>query len=443
MKHRFASLQLLILILSAPLPAAAEAPLPLDLPGVLERAEGESGALRNLDIDQAAALRRQESMARWIPGITAGAGISRTSPLLSSLTDPDGFGNEPDHWSLRGSVAVDLSLDLTKKPGLADQIRLLETRQAVLRRDTAVADLRNSVARLYFQILAGADTIAVQEAALDLADSRLSQIQTQYEQGRRSDLELLSARIAAARGLPALQKARTDQEKRLLSLRQYLGLEPDQEVTLLPAEPLPDSELPGRELMLARLEESDSVLSARLQLSLAEKNRDLSRKNLLGPSVSLSLGWSTSLESGLDPAGWSTDDWSDRLGLGLSFSLPLDSRISGSADQETLTGAEEGIRKLETTLEESRKTARARLLNLLLDLDLSRENIRIDELSVTLQEQNFAKVRENFESGRTPLLDLNDSRQELLAARLTLENEKLNYRLLLLDLERLTGPLNL
>lgn len=177
----------------------------------------------------------------------------------------------------------------------------------------------------------------------------------------------------------------------------------------------------------------------RLQWEQARVNRDLTERNLLGPTLGLSLGWSSSINPLFASESWSSREWSDSLGLGLSLSIPLEGRITGSGDDLTLAALGDTIEKWELTLEETLGRVERELRSLMLDLELSRSNIEVSELNVTLQENNFEKLRESFENGRTSLLDLDDSRQELQEARLALENERLNRRLLMIEWGRITG----
>jgi len=414
---------------------------PLTLEAAWERMAAVHPALQSLMIDRAAALRELESRASWIPGISAGAGVSRNSNLISGLIDPDTPWNEKDLWTLRGSL--DLRFSLKAGLSLEEQVKTLQLEQAVFQIESRMRDLQASLKKLYHQILEGEKTIAVQEQAMTLTRARLEQIETQYNQGLRSDLDLLAARIAAARDLPALQKARADQEKRLITLRDYLDLPGDAEIRVIPPPERPAVPPLAPATLEGGLEYSDAVRSVRIPLDLARLNREVTARNLRGPSLGLtmdmSLGASVPLGALTDPATLGLGNLRDSLNLGLSFTLPLDSRIKGSSADNTLARLDGEIEKRKLSLDEARSAARGKLKTLLLDLELSEANREVHELNVSLQEQNHQKVRENFETGRASLLDLDNSRQELLKARLTRDNERLNQTLLLIDLERLTG----
>ena len=176
-----------------------------------------------------------------------------------------------------------------------------------------------------------------------------------------------------------------------------------------------------------------------LELILAGLDIKLSRRDLLDPELGISLGWSSQVDPVFNSQSWSSDNWRDKLNLGFSLSVPIDSHISGSSGQLELRNKEDSIQKARWDMENIRKQLEGRLKSLLLDIELSKGNIELDELNIILQEQNFDKVRQNFEKGRVSLSDLDESRQELQTSLLALETEKLNMNFLKIELEQLTG----
>ncbi|MGL1892892.1 MAG: TolC family protein [Spirochaetaceae bacterium] len=394
--------------------------------------------LRKLLIDQAAAYRDMNSKGYLIPSISLTSNLSRSSPLISSLTNSEDQDlSEEDNWSLR--AGVDLRLNLKTNMKTEDKVNALQYNLLILRQEIIIRDLRAGLEKLYYQISAGEKKIELQERISGLIQSRFEQIEILYNKGLRSESDLLTSQISVARDLPLLQKARVEQEKRLIQFRELLGLEPHMSVSLvyLP-DRTTDTDLETKELKL-RLVKNEEYRMALLQLELAKKNRELLKKNQKSPSLGLSLGWSTSMNPLFNSDSWTSEDWSDSMTLSFSFSLPLDSGIKGSEDQNNLLKLDEIIQKMEITLEYSEQTMVDNIQSLLLDLDLSRSNVEVNELNIKLQEINFKKVQGNYENGRTSLLDLDNSRQELQKALVALENEKLNKNLILIELEKIIG----
>ncbi|QEN03523.1 TolC family protein [Thiospirochaeta perfilievii] len=397
--------------------------------------EENNPTLLSLLIDEEAALREIKSREYLIPSIGISSNISRTSPLISGLTNSDNIGAEADNWSLRGGI--DLRLNLNKTVKLEDRIKSIEYNILLLEKQIKIRDLRGSLKRLYYQISAGEQSIKLQERILGLSQSRYKQIEDLYNKGLRSEFELLSSQISVARDKPALKKAQIDQDKRLIQFRQLIGVEPELKITLVFPEDYYNSiNLEPNNINLSRNEELKISL---LQLEKTKINKEIIIKNQRTPSLGFNLGWSTGFNPLFNKETWSSEDWRDSLGLGVSFALPLDPFLRGSKGELERLKIDDNIKKLEINLEDSKRKLFDNVLSLLLDLDLSNSNIEVNKLNIKLQENNFVKVQKNYENGRTSLQDLDSTRQELQKVLISLENEKLNRNLIFIELEKILG----
>ena len=130
----------------------------------------------------------------------------------------------------------------------------------------------------------------------------------------------------------------------------------------------------------------------------------------------MSLGLSSSVNPAFEGDSWTSEEWRDSMGLGLSLSIPLDGHIKGSSDQLNLKDLEEAIETARINLDEAVRSLKDEIRSLYLDIELSLSNIEVDELNVSLLEQNNSKMEQSYNSGRVSLMDLDDSRQELKEA---------------------------
>jgi multidrug efflux system outer membrane protein len=173
------------------------------------------------------------------------------------------------------------------------------------------------------------------------------------------------------------------------------------------------------------------------QIRQAELNLKKAKREIRGLSLVMSLGVSTSVDPAFQSDSWTTEEWSDNLGLGFSLTVPLDGFIKGSSDQLKLKELEEDIEAARITRDATGRSLSDEVYSLYLDIDLSLSNIEVNELNVSLLEQNYSKMEQSYNNGRVSLSDLDDSRQELKEAVLTLEDEKLNLTKLKIELLRL------
>ncbi len=396
-----------------------------------------NGTLHKLHTEWGAARRKAGAYDQWIPSLSAGASLNRASPLISRYTMPSESEQvESDFWSLRATLNMQLKI----APGLSIEEELRQLRADLLDLEIAktVRSFRYDLTILYYEILAGENRIALQQESLNLAKSRLRQTELQFEQGVKSDLELLSARIAVARDIPALQKEEANQEKRYITLRNYLGLEDSAVVKLTPVS-LKEGGIPESEAVLSSIPVNPDMLILENRIRQAELQYRQSVKEGRGPSLGMSMGWSSSLDPAFEKESWTSEEWRDNLSLGLSLTLPLDSYIRGSSDQLSLKELEEDIEAARITLDDAGRALRDEVRTLYLDIELSRSNIEMNELNVSLLTQNANKMEQNYNNGRVPLRDLDESRQELKEALLALEDEKLKLTTLTVELLTLLG----
>jgi len=416
------------------------APLPLSLENAQQQVLEHSPTLFRANLDLEVALRDQNAQLKsWIPGVSASGGVRRSSPLLSALTNPASAKPETQLWSLSGSV--DLRLNWNLNLSLEEKREALVTQLARLEVQALERSLVSALKKQYYQILGAEASIALQEEGMQLAQTRLEQIQAQFDRGLRSDLELLTAKIAASRDLPVLERAKADQEKRFTTLRQSLGLAPNSPLVL--TTPLDYSRLP-----LPTWEETKDKISAHIDLiratlrhELSQINRELGRASRLGPGLGISLGWSSGLNPLLEPKSWSAERWSDNLSLGLSLSVPLDAHWEGTTGNLALQRLDVEVKRTQSNLEEVQTRIPTEIQGLLLDLKVARSQVEWGLLSLNLQEQNYRKVLEGFERGKTPLLDLENARQELQKAKITQESNRLGVYFLFVDLTSRLGSL--
>lgn len=392
--------------------------------------------LKTLMLDREAKFREVQSLEQLIPGISAGLGLSRGAPLVSYLRGSPSDENEVDRWAVRG--ALDFKLSLNTGIPLEERIELIELELLDLHIARIVKRKQAELALLYYEIITGDKNIELLKDAWLKNNDRLADIELQFEQGLISELELLTARIYAAGDLPELEKSRIDQEKRWNTLREYIQKNDSLPIKLISSMTDDFMNIPEVEILKKGLRGNEDYIAAGLEVILAEMERKLSRRDLHGPELGISLGWTSQVDPAFNSQSWTSDNWEDNLNLSFSLSVPIDNHIKGSSGYLELKENEDLIQKAEWNREHVLNQLEGRLKSLLLDIKLSRVNIELNELNSTLQEENYIKVRENYNNGRVSLSVLDESRQEHQNSIFHLESEKLNLISLIIDLAELT-----
>ena len=173
--------------------------LTLTLDQAWKMMQESNSELRKLHMELGGAVRKADAYDQLIPSVSTGATLRRDSPFISTYTMPSSsIQDEQELWTARSFL--DIQLKLT--PGLSIEEELQQLSADLLELEIAgrISSLKSDLTILYYEILSGEKRIALQEENLQLAQNRLTQTELQYEQGLKSDLELLSAKIGAARG---------------------------------------------------------------------------------------------------------------------------------------------------------------------------------------------------------------------------------------------------
>ncbi|MBN2618711.1 MAG: TolC family protein [Spirochaetales bacterium] len=396
--------------------------------------EKNNSELKQLLINKEGIIREMTSKGYLIPSIGLSSGISRSSPLISTFTNSDTIKkDEIDNWSFRGSFDIRYSIDLNKS--LEDQILGLEYKLLIIQYESKIDDLYSNLKKLYYQISGGERTIALQDKIFNLSQTRFEQVEKQYNKGLVSELDLLTSKISVARDKPLLEKAKNDQEKRFITLKQYLGIDANSKINIINLENIEKKDKIMNDQLSEITERNYDVQQKEIQLEIAIKNKMLTEKKQKNPTFGVSLGWS----SNLSPV---SNDWSDNTSFGLSFSLPIDSRIKGSSSEIAILKMEDSIMLLKMAVPELKRVISDKIRSISLDIELSEANLKMKELNIQLQEENYNKIRQNYENGRASLLDVDNNRQELQKSLVAFEDELLNYNLLMIDLYKLYGNYN-
>ncbi|MBN2658396.1 MAG: TolC family protein [Spirochaetales bacterium] len=387
--------------------------------------ETNNSELNKLYLQWGAALRKSGSREYLRPSFSAEAGIGRSSALASLLTNEsvrDNF-DERSNWTVSG--ALKLSWSLASGVSLEAESRAIDEELLRLQIEQKTRNLKYDLTVLYYQILAGENQIGLQEESFLLASTRVEQAQAKYNQGFLSELDLLSARYGAARDVPALQKAKTDQEKRYLTFKSYLEMDRGTEVSLTDRT-IDSIELPDLENALKDVQTSIDLKLLVLQIEKAKINYEKTRAASYVPMLTPSLGWNNNLNADFQEESWDAGIFSDKISLGLTLKVPLDSYLPGSTARMAMQSLEEAIEIAEINKEKTARSLEDQVRRLYLDMDLSRSNVELKKLSLSLLEQTLAKNEQQYQNGRLSFADLEDSRQNWKEALQDLEDEKRN-----------------
>ncbi|MDA3957671.1 TolC family protein [Oceanispirochaeta sp.] len=379
-------------------------------------------SLQNSRIDLT--LSQEQEQYSWnylIPEIKASAGLSRTEQLLNN-SSPEGS------WGV--TAGLDLSQSLNLSSFLARSRALLNLEYQNLSYESDLNTLSLNVRQEFYYLLAYSENLALQQKNLDLAKKRYDQSTTNFKNGLASKLDVLEARNSYESLRPDFTDAKTSYNTQLMSFNRLLGLDLNQGIELqgsLERTPLDlDADALVEECLSGRLD----VQSGLKNIEIQESQLKSIKSGYLSPTLSLGAKW-TNTQTDLS----SDSAWNDSALFSLQLSFPINSYIKGSSEQLSISETKLSLEKLEIKLKETLEDGAQEIRSLIMELEGSKENIEIIQVSVLLAQENYEMVEAAFHSGTKELLDVEDAQNKLLSANLNLVLSRYSYISGLLKLE--------
>ena len=422
---------------------------PLTVENALEIALENSLDLYTAERNLETAGREYQSRYNALyPSLTATASLNRsnetsyTSRLIPiNQSSPGVYDQIMSYRSEepRLYLSTGVQASLTLNPALGDGMKylMLAYESSGLEREQAEAALRRDVKVSFHNLLYLEKSIELTRNSMETLRQEYELAGVDYQNGRISELELLTTQVAYKNMEPVLAGQITSYKELRSAFFLLLGVDPDDELKLQGTIELPDD--------VSEILKITPDLSNRFDLAaidLSEAQTEINRKSTLHQGFFPSLTLSASYEPVVsDPFGDETwddgfgDPWTDAGSAGLTVTVPLDSWLPGSSDRNSLAAFDAS---LEILAEQKETTARDALaeIELLKDkLTDSLLNIESLELNVTVAGRAYELTEEGYRAGTQEFLTLEEAEDDLNSAEQNLLQEKLNFLTTLFDFE--------
>lgn len=321
-------------------------PRPISLQAARVLAEDAS---ETVSMAKAAELRarggERQASSRFFPQLSASLGYTRTLnseyqgiELPGDGTDDNplaGLGNLPFGQENRYEMGLTASQAVFTGGRLGAQKRAAEAgvRSAGIGVEMARASLALEVTEAYYDAVLANRLFEVAESTLAQAEATLAQVEAGRGAGTQPEFEQLRARVARDNQKPVVIQRRSDRDLAEMRLKQLLGLDLDEPITLTTglgdARPVVDEDSDGETFepdtaakRRASVRQAAEALAANEQLLRATKAQRL-------PSLALSTNWGRVAYPRDGLPGW--NDMRTNWTVGLSIQLPLftGGRIAG------------------------------------------------------------------------------------------------------------------
>ncbi len=404
MKRLSALLFLLMILLSA----ASAQQLELNIQSCIELALENNPDLKTAGINLRTAEREMNSSwNNFLPSISAGAGISASTPVFS------------DSINFRLGFSGSLSLSLSLNPGIRntiESIRLSYDSQEITLQ-AAEKQLKSSIEKEFYYLITSKSNLEIVTANMELAKKNYEQAQTNYSYGRSSELAVLQAQVNAANLEPQYKQAIAAYNSRLNDFRLVLGLKPDAKITLDGSLETKKVNFDAEKLAEIYIDNRSDIISLRKNLEILNNNKTLASFSNYSPTVRLSGGYSAT----------GSQSWSDSFSVGINLSVPIDNYIPGSSASVSMAEIDDRIEKAEISLEQAINEAKNEIYNLSAQLDTAAANMELSEINITLAKKSYEMSEQSFARGSVQRLDVEDAQQSYLEAKQQYLSSQYNY----------------
>lgn len=273
--------------------------------------------------------------------------------------------------------------------------------------DAAARDGENSAAGevygRFYNVMLKKKEIEAEEAAVAVSEHNLLEVRKMAELGLANRLEIIRAEQQLASDTADLVTARGEHETAIISLLNYMAMEPDPKCEVVGE--LYEPEITGdREKSLALAEASRADLLELKEELNYQRNQIRIEKSAMRPTVTagLSSGW----ENPYNGDDRSETDWRAEL----SISVPIfDRNVTRSAVISALAVLEQD----RIALEQKEIDIKSDVETAWTEIETSLRSLRASEKALDLAKESLRLAQVGFREGVTPQLDLLEAQSTL------------------------------
>lgn len=419
---------------------------------------GNFGLISSAESAQTARLRYRTAVADFYPQLTpryvhgederifgveasqrlpwTGGSVSATSLLRSS---PDDVSPAPRGADLALTVTQPLLRGAGPNAAFFDlrnsrRARVASERGLELARQQVAVD----VTRAFYQVLQQRMLMAVAQQSLARSDSLLRASEARLQVGLVSKLDVFRAQLQAAQTQDAMVRSETALQDALERFRGLLGRSPSEpiepEATRVPEE-VPDPPEPLAILVQRALQQRLDLLEARDQVDDAQRSAALARQNLL-PQLDLNLGVARIGQGPSFGSAWRAGD--TRVNVFVTTSYPLEHSslsVNKAVAEIEVTARARAVVQREWEIEsEVRSSVR--------DLEQIRKSVDLQKTAVEVAQQQHRLATLRYQRGLASNFDVVQAEESLVLARSTLVTLLTSFHVARMDLDRVTGSLD-
>jgi outer membrane protein TolC len=348
-----------------------------------------------------------------------------------------------------GSDPLSLSLSLNQTIYAAGQLKnsVRLTEEALkISREALQEEKRNLIIlieRAFYGYILAVKSVEINNETQQNKIETLEVTRKKYEVGIASDFEVLQAEADVESFRPIVIGTRNQVKFALLSVKNLLGLEGEEELDVeLTGSLEPESLTLDKETLLAlALSNKFDLKSLKSAIILAEIQAELA-KSANKPGINAFFSYSA--RSGVDPATgenkyWGEDSWDGTLTGGLSVQLPVSAWFPWSGERAERIKSGINVDDLKLNLSSLESAVRLNIENILLKIEEEKQKIASGKKSVDLAGRLYDSAVEQYARGLISSLELKDAQLGSNSAQLGYLQMIFNYKMAFIDLKEAVG----
>ncbi|MCL2215342.1 MAG: TolC family protein [Treponema sp.] len=372
--------------------------------------------LKKSEIDLAASGYSEKNIwSEIFPTISASASIGYSNPL---------FGPASNNPGLNYSVGFGISLGLNAGiPYTIKNIKLAHEGN-ILRYEDACNQLSIQVTKRFYSLVAEKNNLLLLEEILNLAQRQYERNEISFKNGIVGELALTQSKLAVENARYNLNTAVISNANSMGEFLAMLGMPSNANVALsgeiniikieANADMLINQHLPGRPDIERGRQEIERLVNAERQIVMQSR----------APSLNLSVDWSSR----------NFNPYTDTFSASARLSIPIDPWIPGTSRSQSVSRANDSIKKAKLDLSIAEDSAKTQIRSLTALLGNSWNSIEIAILSHESAERSYQLTELGFRNGTVEYLTLENARNNMASAKQRLLQSELSYFNMILDL---------
>jgi multidrug efflux system outer membrane protein len=409
-----------------PFLAAAGETVTLTLDDAVALALDQSINLKKSAIDLAeAGYSASRLWSEIFPGFSLSAGLTFL-PATPLITEP-GFQYKDDALS----YTINFGLSLSLNPSFNSSMKRIELayRAQLLSYENASKQLEIQVIKRFLNLITMKENISHMQESLDLAVQKLNGDRIARANGLLSELAWLNSQLSSETARYNLHAAQSSYENALGEFLALLGIDDGTDIILNGNIEIVQLHLDPEKLILEYLPKRPDIVSQRQTIERLELSKNVTTNSLRSPTLGLSTQW-----RGSPGTGGLSAPFTDSLSGTLNLTIPIDSWIPGTRQNQTIRAANTEIEKAKLDLQNTETQAKTQIRSLISNINNTCESLEIARLRVSVAERTVEATAVGFRNGAVEFRELEDRRSDLSDARQRLLQGELSYQSVLLDL---------